>query len=180
MKKALKYLLYIIIALVAYVLIAGLFIKKDFHFERSIIINAPQQKVWEQTNNLKAIDKWSPFDDSDPNIQKTFTGVDGAVGSSSNWKGNKEVGEGSQTITKITEPSFISLDLNFKEPFESQAVSTVTLVPEGAGTRATWAFDSKFPYPMNAISMFMGVESAIEGEFTKGLNSLKQLSEQAY
>ena len=100
MKKVLKYILLFIVAIIAIVLIAGIFISRDFHFERSIVINAPKEKVWQNVGTLAGMDKWSPWNVRDPHMQKSITGQDGTVGATSTWKGNKDVGSGSQTIKK--------------------------------------------------------------------------------
>ncbi|WP_152267554.1 SRPBCC family protein [Agriterribacter humi] len=59
---------------------------KDYHFERSITINAPKEKVWEQVNNFTNRNKWSSWAEYDLNMQHTIEGTDGTVGVVHKWK----------------------------------------------------------------------------------------------
>jgi hypothetical protein len=177
MKKVLKFIGILILLVVAFFLIAGLFVKKEYHFERSVSINAPKAVVWEQVSTLGNQQHWSPWLEHDPNMQQKIEGVDGTVGAVHSWKGNKEVGSGSQTIKALYPMDKIETSLDFKEPYESHADAYVTLADEANGVKATWGFDSKFPYPMNAMMLFMNMDKAMDTEFNKGLAKLKDISE---
>ena len=174
MKKILKYIGLLLLAAILFILIAGLFIAKDYHFQRSVTINAPKEKVWEQVNNFTNRNKWSPWGAYDPNMEHTIEGTDGTVGAVHKWKGNKEVGSGSETITMIEAPEKINSTLRFYEPYESEASAFITLTGEGNATTATWGFDSRFPYPMNTMKLFVNMDKMMDKDFTNGLNKLKQ------
>jgi len=45
-----------------------------------ILIDAGNEKVWKNTNSLAAMDRWSPWNARDPNMETTLTGVDGQSG----------------------------------------------------------------------------------------------------
>jgi uncharacterized protein YndB with AHSA1/START domain len=175
MKKFLKILGLIILLIIAVVLISALFISKDYHLEREVTINAPQEKVWSHVNTLKGFQSWNPFGKEDPNVQMTYTGTDGTVGASYTWKGNSKVGEGQQTITKIEGPDRIETKLHFIEPMDGEATSYVQLTKEGAGTKVKWGFDSRYKYPMNFMKLFM--DGMMKDKYDEGLAKLKSLSE---
>ncbi|HHB52616.1 MAG TPA: polyketide cyclase, partial [Saprospiraceae bacterium] len=78
--KILKKIGLIILALIAIVLIAALFVSKELNYEKTITINKPIDYVWEYTNSLEDLDEWSPWMTYDPNMKKELTGVDGTVG----------------------------------------------------------------------------------------------------
>ena len=98
--KILKYALMVIGIIIVMVLIAALFIPKEYQVSRTVSIDAPQTVVMDQVKSLRKMNEWSPFIEGDPNMQITYGGTEGQVGSSSAWK-SKEMGEGSQTITKL-------------------------------------------------------------------------------
>lgn len=177
MKKFLIILGLIILALILFVLIAGLFVAKTYHFEKDITINAPKEKVWSFVNTLHGMEKWSPFIAADPNLQVTYEGQDGTVGAAYKWKGNKDVGSGEQTISKVEAPSRIETHLHFIEPFEGQAEAFINLADAGTGTKTTWGFDTKYKYPMNVMMLFMNMDEMMGKSYTDGLNKLKALSE---
>lgn len=177
MKKILKIIGGILVLLIAFVLIAGIFVSKTFHIDKTVTINAPIEKVWSNVNSLQNMVKWSPWLDADPNVKTSFEGQEGAIGSSYKWNGNKDVGSGIQTITKIEQPKRIDSRLHFIEPFEGEADTYVALINDGSGTKATWSFDSKYKYPMNVMQLFIDMDDMIGKQFDKGLGKLKSLSE---
>ncbi|REJ83767.1 MAG: polyketide cyclase [Bacteroidetes bacterium] len=178
MKKALKYLGITILVLIAIPLILGLFVSKDFMYEKSISINSPIDSVWTHVSTLAAIDGWSPWNDYDPSMKKEMTGTDGEIGASHSWESpHEKVGKGSQTISKIEKPVLIETDLKFYVPYESEAKGYIKLAPEGEGTKVTWGFSSVMPYPFNVMSLFMDMSEMMDPDFTKGLAKLKDLCE---
>lgn len=177
MKKVFKIVGIVLLCFLAFVLIAGLFVKKDYHFEKEVVINAPKTKVWTHISSLKAADQWSPWTSRDPNIQMSFTGQDGTVGSKQSWKGNRDVGSGEMTLTKVSPPNETNMDIHFIEPWEGDAKSYVRLADQGGSTKAIWGFDSRSPYPMNVMHLFMDMDAMMDKDFSTGLNKLKALSE---
>lgn len=170
--------IYIILALIVLILIAGLFVSKDMNYEKGININAPINKVWQNVSSLAAMDKWSPWDEKDPNMEKKLTGTDGTVGARQAWVSEiKDVGEGSQTITKIQEPNLLETRLEFIKPFKSTAEAYVKLNELNDTTNATWGFKSQMPYPMNLMKLFMNFDQKMDKDFGAGLTKLKSISE---
>jgi hypothetical protein len=171
-------IVYIIVAVIATILIAALFISNDANYEKSVVIHAPISKVWENVNSHAAMNKWSPWNKRDPNMEQKITGIDGMVGAKSYWNSNvKNVGEGSQTIMKIIKPTLLETKLEFIRPFKSLADAYIYLKEENDSTLVTWGFKSKIPYPMNLMKLFMNFEKSMDNDFGSGLNKLKQLSE---
>ena len=175
MKKVLKIIGILILLVIAFVLIAGIFIKKDYHLERSITINAPKEKVWGHVNSLQQFSKWNPFLEKDPNAKTSFEGTPGAIGSVYSWDGNSDVGKGSQTLVSLDSASSVKSHLHFIKPFEGEADAFLSLTDAGTGTKVTWGFDSKYKYPMNVMTLFM--DGMMEKVFDKGLAKLKAQAE---
>jgi hypothetical protein len=176
--KIIKYIGLGILSVLGIALIAGLFISKELNYEKSIVINAPIDTVWENVNSLSDMDKWSPWNALDPNMKKEMTGVDGTIGAMQSWESEvDEVGKGSQTISKIEAPYLMETKLKFYDPYESDAFGYIKLVEEGVGTKVTWGFKSEMPYPFNVTKIFMNMEEMMDKEWNTGLNNLKNISE---
>ncbi|MDY8135509.1 SRPBCC family protein [Aquimarina sp. 2201CG5-10] len=176
--KALKKVGIILIVLIVIALIAAIFAPKEVIYEKSININAPIEVVWENVNSLSDLDKWSPWNDLDPNIKKDFTGNDGTIGATASWDSEvKDVGKGSQTISKIEAPTFFETDLKFYRPYESEAKGYIKLAKENNSTVVTWGFQSEMPYPFNLMGLFMNMEDNMGETWSNGLSKLKELSE---
>lgn len=170
--------LYIIGGLVALFLIAAALISKKMDYEKTVHIQSDIDTVWNNVSSLSAMDKWSPWDEKDPNIQKSLTGTDGSVGARQSWVSKvKNVGEGSQEIERLDPPKGIYTKLRFIKPFKSEADAYVVLNEQNNGVDVTWGFKSAMPYPMNIMKLFMNFEKSMDTEFGSGLNKLKVLCE---
>ncbi len=86
-------------------------------------------------------------------MTRTITGTDGTVGATYTWKGNKEVGSGSQTYKEIHSFDHIAIDLQFKEPFESKSKGLYHLVAEGTVLRSPGALIAKCPTPSTRFAI---------------------------
>ncbi|MCE3074810.1 SRPBCC family protein [Chryseobacterium gwangjuense] len=161
-------------------LIIAAFISGDCKYEKSITINAPAEKVWQNTSTLKAMDVWSPWNDLDPNMKKEWSGVTGNPGEKVCWDSkNENAGKGCQEVKKVDAANKrIDTEIKFLTPYESEANAYVIVTPEGSGSKATWGFTSKIPYPFTIMKLFMNMEDAIGKDYQKGLSKLKSVSEQ--
>ncbi|MBB4804896.1 hypothetical protein HNP38_000168 [Chryseobacterium defluvii] len=177
--KILKRIILFLAGLLIIWLIIAAFIPGDCKYEKSISINAPAEKVWKNTNTLKAMDQWSPWNDLDPNMKKDWMGVAGQSGEKVCWDSKKEeAGKGCQEVKKIDAANKrIDTSIRFLTPYESEANAYVTIVPEGNGSKATWGFTSQIPYPFTVMKLFMNMEDQIGDDYQKGLSRLKALSE---
>jgi len=175
MKTILKVLGIIFLIVVAYGVIAMLVFDKNYHYEKSIVINAPQEKVWQHTGSLKAYNVWDPFSKADKNVKITYSGTSGEVGDSYHWKGNSDVGEGKQTVTEVITNEKMVTKLQFIEPWQGFATATFTLAPEGNGTKVTWAMDNELTPMMKLMKPMMDMQ--MNKMFEQGLGNLKKISE---
>lgn len=177
--KVLKGIIIFLASLLILWMIIAAFISGDCQYEKSISINAPVEKVWQNTNTLKVIDQWSPWNDLDPNMKKDWTGMTGQPGEKVCWDSkNDDAGKGCQEIKKV-DPANKRIDtaIKFLTPYESEANAYVVIVPEGNGSKATWGFTSKIPYPFTVMKLMMNMEDAIGKDYQKGLSKLKEMSE---
>lgn len=177
MKKFFKVVGILLLLLVAFVLIAGIFVSKNFHLERDITINASRDKVWSHVSTLHALHDWSPWVEPDPNIKVSYEGQDGTVGAVYKWDGNKDVGSGEQTITKLEQPEKMESHLHFIKPFDGQADAYINLADANGGTKVTWGLDMTYNYPMNVIKLFVDMDQMMGDTYNKGLAKLKTICE---
>jgi hypothetical protein len=177
MKKFFKIIGIIILLIIVFILVAGIFVPKTYHLEKDITINAPREKVWSYTSTLQNLHKWNPWKDADPNMQISYEGQDGTVGAVYKWKGNKDVGSGSQTITKLETLNRTETHVHFIEPFEGEADAFIGLSNAGSDTKVTWGFNSEYAYPMNVMLLFVNMDKMMGESYNKGLGKLKTLCE---
>jgi hypothetical protein len=177
--KIVKIVLIVVGILVAIPLIVAIFVKKTYSVETEIIIDRPEQEVFDYIKLLKNQDKFSKWATMDPAMKQEYKGTDGLAGFVSAWESDKkDVGKGEQTIVSITEGERIDYALHFIEPFEGRADAYMTTEPVSeTQTNVKWGFSSKMNYPMNIMLLIMDMEKAIGNDFSTGLANLKVLLE---
>ncbi len=178
--KILKWILIVILILIAIPLIVALFVKKDYLVEREITINKPKQEVFDFIKYLKNQPQFSKWAKMDPNAKMEYRGTDGTIGAVSTWDSQeKNVGKGEQEIKKIAEGDRIDYELRFIKPFASTATAYMSTeaTPDNQ-TKVKWGFAGKMPYPMNIMRLFMNMDKMIGDDLNVGLTNLKTLLEQ--
>ena len=175
--KILKILLYLILGLVVIFLIAAAIMPKSYTVTVSETINQPKAVVYDYVKlfaNQKAYSEWTK---PDPNLNPTITGVDGTVGSKSYWKSsNSDVGEGSQTITAMTDDQ-INLDLELITPMEGHGkVVNKFESKDSTSTILTVSTNFDAPFPMNVPSILFG-KPMIERTEKQIMLNIKQILE---
>lgn len=174
--KIIKYLTLFLVLVILAGAIATFILPTDFSLERKVLIEAPKEVVKNQITYFENASKWSPWAKLDPNQEEWIEGEDGTVGAKQFWKGNKDVGQGNQEIISIEE-NRIEILVTFIEPFESVANSYFLLDEKENGVEVTWGFDSEMPRPFNLMGLFMNMSEAIGNDYEKGLQNLKEQSE---
>ncbi len=169
MNKVLKIVLAIILILVVLVLVIAALLPKQFHVERSVVVDAHIMCPFNQVNDLMLWDNWSPFDDDDETMVKTYEGPRSGVGAVSRWESEKQ-GSGSMIIIESVPFERIVTELTMEEMGSSLGYFEFEEV-EG-GTKVTWGFDDEADYPFGRImyAMFRGM---MEDSFDKGLEGIK-------
>lgn len=174
----LKIILFSILGLVALVLIAGLFISKQYSCSRSVVINKSKYQVFDFVKYLRNQDLYSKWAKMDPNMKKEFRGTDGEPGAVSSWDGNDKVGKGEQEIKQIKEGERVEYELRFEKPWKSVANSFILV--EGVGeneSKVTWGIRGESKYPANVMNFMM--DGMLGSDLQTGLDNLKALLEKA-
>jgi Polyketide cyclase / dehydrase and lipid transport len=147
-----------------------------FQVQRSTNIKATPEKIHPLINDLRAFNRWSPYEQKDPAMKRSYSGPESGKGAAYAWDGNKEVGKGQITIAD-TSPSKITLNLDMHDPFEAHNVVAFTLVPVGDSTKVTWAMQGKMPYLAKIMCLFFDMDKMVGGDFANGLANLKAIAE---
>ncbi len=158
------------------IVVTALLKSPDFRVERSLVIDAPAEKIFPYFNNHKKFNEWNPWAKMDPEAENTYTGPEFGVGAAASWDG-KKVGKGTAKITESQPNERIVERMEWLEPM--QGVSTVEFIftPESDGkTKVTWAMYGKNESFMSKVmSLVMDCESMCGPEFEKGLADVAKL-----
>ena len=155
--KILKSLIYIVAAVIVVALIAAALMPKSYTVTVSETINQPKKVVYDYLKLFKNQKEYSEWTKPDPNLVPVISGEDGTVGSKSYWKStNEDVGEGSQTITAMSDNEIL-LDLEFISPMEGHGkVVSKFESKDSTSTFVTVSTHFDAPFPLNLPSILFG------------------------
>lgn len=177
MRKALLAIAAILVVAVAGTLGYAATQPDSFRIERSTAIKAPTEKIYAILSDFRRSVEWSPFEKTDPDMKRTFSGAERGKGAVYEWDGDSNAGAGRLEIVETAEPSKLVLTLDFERPMEARNKVEYTLEPQGDATTVTWAMYGPTPFVSKVMCLFFDMDKMVGGEFEKGLASLKTLAE---
>lgn len=147
-----------------------------FRIERSILVNAPAERIHPHITDFRRWRAWSPWEDRDPDLERSYSGNASGKGAAYAWRGNGQVGEGRM---EILEDEFrrIAIRLDFIRPFAARNTAEFVLAPEAGGTRVTWAMSGPQPFIGKLMSLVFSMDRMVGGDFETGLTRLKTAAE---
>ena len=148
-----------------------------FRVERSASIKAPPEKIYALINDFHQFGAWSPWEQLDPQMKRSYSGAASGKGAVYAWQGNKEVGAGRMEIMDAVAPSKVLIKLDFLQPFEAHNTTEYTLRTQGDATTVTWAMHGPSPYIAKVMGIFASMDSMVGKDFEKGLAKLKAEAE---
>ena len=172
----------VIIAVVLAIVIAVVLIlaaaKPDtFSVQRGATMKAQPEKIFSLINDFHQWGKWSPWENRDPAMTRSFSGAESGQGAVYAWEGNKNVGSGRMEILDVATPSKIIIKLDFLKPFEAHNTAEFTMLPQGDATSVNWVMHGPAPFLSKMMQVFMNMDKMIGKDFEAGLANLKRLAE---
>ncbi|MCA3015289.1 MAG: SRPBCC family protein [Myxococcaceae bacterium] len=162
----------IAVVLVAVVAAVGASLPRDFHVERTVVVDAPADRVLPSVASLRRWQSWAPWARSDASAVHSFVGPESGAGARWQWSGPAS-GRGALTVVEAS-----AQGVRLEGAIESDTVNTsswLAFTPEGAGTRVTWTERGSLP-PLGGF--FRGrVEARLSNQLERGLVALKALVE---
>jgi len=176
-----------IIAIIAVVLAVAIAIvlilaaaKPDtFSVQRAAAVKAPPEKIFSLINDFHRWGTWSPWENKDPAMKRTYSGAESGKGAVYAWDGNKNVGSGRMEILDASSPSKIVIKLDFFKPFEAHNTAEFTMLRQGdtATTNINWVMHGSASFMSKVMQVFMNIDSLVGKDFETGLANLKTLTE---
>ena len=169
-------ILLVLLGILTLILIIALFTKKGYYIQCDIIINAPQQKVFDYIKQFKNWDNFNERATADPSKKEEFKGTDGTVGFIIAWNGNSKVGEGEKEIKHIVEGKSIETEIRFVRPFTAVGYTNISTESISDNrTKVTFSNASKLKFPFNVLLLV--VEKHIAKDMNISLETLKNILE---
>jgi effector-binding domain-containing protein len=173
--NTLKRIIFILLAILAILVIVAYLLPKHARVERSFLIKAPAEQIFSQINTLKNWPNWSPWHKKDPNMEIEYLDSEKGVGAKYNWKStNKEVGNGSMTITKSVPYDTISIEMALMG--NRISISNFIFSRSDSGTLLKWTLDSDLGW--NPLYRYFGLmmDKMVGPDFENGLKNLNEIA----
>ena len=168
----------VIIAIaIAAVLILAATKPNTLRVQRATSIKAPADRIFPMINDFRQWRTWSPYENKDPAMNRTYEGTENGKGAVYAWDGNNNVGSGRMEILEAAVPSKITIKLDFFKPFEGHNTAEFTMLPQGDVTNLTWTMSGPAVFMSKLMQVFMNLDHMIGRDFEVGLANLKKLAE---
>lgn len=175
MKKLIKILFIIALAIGVLLTVLYLIGPRSFKLTRSILIQADKAVVWERVSKWDNFSNWSAWTARDTAMTKTIEGTDGEVGAKYTWKSESQ-GNGSQTILVSKPMSFRESDLVF-EDWGMTSRTSFELQDSAGGVFVTWSMYGENGFMGRIMGVIMNMEKMVGPDYEAGLAKLKMVCE---
>ncbi|MBF6196064.1 SRPBCC family protein [Nocardia implantans] len=145
----------------------------EFEVVRSAVITADPARVHGLINDFRKWVEWSPWEDLDPQLQRSYSGAESGVGARYAWSGNRKAGAGSMEIVGSADRE-IGVRLEFLKPMKATNMVTFTLDPVETGTEVTWRMTGQQTGLMSVIGRFIPMDKFVGRDFEKGLARMQE------
>jgi uncharacterized protein YndB with AHSA1/START domain len=147
--------------------------RDEFEVTREATIPASRAAVYALLVDFHRWREWSPWEDIDPALSRTYSGPDAGVGAVYEWVGNRKAGAGRMEITDAVESSKVEIALQFLKPFKSSSTTTFEIVERDGDTSVTWRMVGPKTLMTRFMGVFMSMDKMVGKDFEKGLTRLK-------
>jgi uncharacterized protein YndB with AHSA1/START domain len=171
-----KIIAIIIVLAIAAILIYAATLPDTFRMERSTVIKTSPEKVSAKLTDFKQWASWSPWENRDPEMKRTYSGAATGQGSVYDWTGNNKVGTGRMEISDV-QPNKVSIKLDFLKPFEAHNMAEFVLEPQGESTKVTWSMFGPMRYINKVMNTVASMDKMVGPDFEEGLAKLKVAAE---
>ena len=162
-------ILLILLVIIVLALVAAFFLPSRLQISKEVVIDQPQNVVFQELNDVSRFNSFSPWYDLDTTATYVYSDQTEGVGAFLQWDGN-QVGKGTYTITESVPYDRIDVGLVFDES-SAQTAYILTETPEG--TQVQWTYDAELEWP---IERYIGLyfNDLLENNYATGLATLKE------
>src|SRR4030081_324970 len=166
---------------IAIVLILAATKPSTFSVRRATAVKAPPERIFSLINDFHQWGSWSPYENKDPAMKRSYDGPASGKGAVYGWEGNKNVGSGRMEILEVSAPAKIVIKLDFFTPFEGHNTAEFTMLPQrdatNMTTNVTWLMHGPARFIGKIMHVFINMDRMVGKDFEIGLANLKRLTE---
>ena len=141
----------------------------NFEVDRTLLIDAPVDRVFQTIRNFKTWPQWSPWLMHAPECKLEYSDNYQDSGGHYRWDG-KLVGAGTLTHVDIQQGLSIDQRIEFLRPFKSSSEVSWTFDPHDEQTRVHWIMRGSMPFLFRFMTPMM--TEMVSKDYDLGLNLL--------
>jgi len=171
----LKKIIIWLVVLIALLVVVAYLLPKTYHVERSVLIKAEKQTVFDMVCDFEKWHLWTPWSsESDTTAVMEFIG-NCEVGALQRWDG-EDMGKGEMMLTEKTAPEKLRWELGFEGQSNKMLVG-MDFLDEGGDVLVSWTADGDLGY--NPLYRYYGlmIDSKLGADYERGLLQLKEVCE---
>lgn len=172
MKRFFKKVGYGLLGLLVLLIAISFLIPSQHRIETSVKIDAPMQIVFDQVNDLRNWERWSPWKTIDPMMEMTFSNPPAGQGAYYKWLStNPRVGNGRLILTEVLPYKRIVTAMDFEKWDDGTA--EFTFEEEKGSVKVTWGMTHEVGNnPLRKYGMLFQ-KGALRKMFHSGLMAIK-------
>src|SRR2546430_9842824 len=129
-----------------------------FSFQRATTVKAPPERIFLLINDFHQWGTWSPYENKDPAMKRSYSGEASGKGAVYAWEGNNNVGSGRMEILDASAPSKIVIKLDFLTPFEGHNTAEFTMLPQVDAPNVPWVMYGPLPFMGKIMHVFINMD----------------------
>lgn len=166
----------VIVVLLAIGLIGGgMMLSPAFTVQRSLLVNAPPERVYAYVADPRGWKLWSIWTQRDPAMTIAYSGPASGAGAGWSWQSASE-GNGAMTFTSVEPGRRVAFDLQLAD-LGTTSRGELRFAPEGSGTRVTWTMDGDTGSNPLYHWFALFADAIVGPDFAGGLENLKTVAE---
>jgi len=173
--KIVKWLLGLVVLLALVLVGGGALLSPRFTVVRSVVVNAPPDKVYALVADPRRWKEWTVWNQRDPSMQITYSGPPSGAGAGWAWQSKSE-GDGRMTFTAAEPSARLAYDLFFPD-FGTTSRGELAFKAEGAATRVSWTMNGDMGGNPLLRWFALAADRMVGKDFEAGLANLKTLAE---
>jgi len=167
-----------VLALVLVLLVSAAMRPDQFRIERSARLPASPAQVLALLQDFHQWQRWSPWEQIDPSMQRSYSGASSGPGAVYAWSGNGKAGSGRMEIRAV-DSARVLIQIDFLKPFEAHNTVEFSLQDQGTETQLNWAMYGPSPFVSKLMGLVFNLDRMVGRDFERGLDNLKRLLQTA-
>ncbi len=165
------------VALLAIILISFLF-PTTLKISRNIVVNAPLDRVFDQVNDLRNWENWSPWKRMDPSMVMTYSNPPVGQDAFYKWESkDKRMGKGMLTLSKVVPLEEIVTSMEMED--WPRASASFKFTHQGEAILVTWSMEERIGSMPWSRYMALMMKGALKKQFDDGLKEIKFFAEKS-